>query len=726
MRLYLLPNYNTEILLDFWVVALKEKKRCCYMNTCLTKGWIFFLFDTTKQAQLDWRKRFTIIEGIARADRIPQGQLLRDGETIISADQIFVLGFFSPGNSTYRYVGIWYYRIPGQSVIWVANRENGISGKDGVFTIGNDGNLMVLDGTGNSVWSSTASVVTGNSTAILMDTGNLMLSRSDRVGDINEALWQSFNDPTDTYLPNMRVYLNVQRGENRVFTSWRSANDPSPGRYSMGVDPRGSPQIVIWEGLNRHWRSGHWNGLIFTGVPNMRAIYLYGFNLINEGNDNLYFTYTSSNSSTILRFQIRSDGNEEQLRWEEGANQWSVIQSQPANECEVYNKCGAFGECSVTDSPICSCIKGFVPKDRDQWNRGNWSGGCVRRTQLQCERNGSLIEGEGGEGDGFVHLEGVKLPDFLDSVGSEDLEECEEKCLKNCSCNAYAFVSGISCMIWSGDLVDVHHFAEGGNTLYIRLANSELGGKRKITTLVIVAIVVAGTFFLSVSIWLLWRFKAKLKDSCWKNNELPQFDARRNAEFSTDFSGSNDLSAEGQHGSGPELALFDFNSVAGATNNFETKLGRGGFGPVYKENETKGRGCGTSQPEGTKRANHVGQTLISAGQIFELGFFSPGNSGKQFVGIWYNNISVSKVWVENRENPLTVMGSASGLTIGSDGNLKLMDGKQNTVWSTNVSVQSNNSIAVLSDNGNFILKIASQDWFLGRALVILVTLFYQA
>lgn len=30
-------------------------------------------------------------------------------------------------------------------------------------------------------------------------------------------------------------------------------------------------------------------------------------------------------------------------------------------------------------------------------------------------------------------------------------------------------------MIWSGDLVDVEHFAEGGEQLYIRLADSELG-----------------------------------------------------------------------------------------------------------------------------------------------------------------------------------------------------------------------------------------------------------
>ncbi|XP_059660416.1 G-type lectin S-receptor-like serine/threonine-protein kinase B120 [Cornus florida] len=523
------------------------------------------------------------------ADTLSQGQSIKDGENITSADQRFVLGFFSPGNSTFRYVGIWYNKIPTQSFIWVANRENPISGKDGVLTIGNNGNLMVLDGNGSSVWSSNASVVSGNSsTAILMSsTGNLILSSNDSVGDAAKALWQSFDDPTDTYLPDMKVHMNVDTGENHVFTSWRSENDPSPGRYSMGVDPRGSPQIVIWEGQTRHWRSGHWNGLMFTGVPSMNALYLYGFKLFDKGDGNMYFTYTLSNTSDIVRFLITSDGHEEQLMWEEDEMKWSLIQSQPDNVCGEYNKCGTFGKCYVNGSSICSCIEGFVAKDLDQWNRGNWSGGCVRRTQLQCETNSSLIEGGNGEEDGFVEVDGMKLPDFVDYVGSDDINACRDMCLNNCSCKAYAYVSGISCMMWSGDLVDLQQFADGGNTLYIRLANSELGGGRKITKFVIIATVVVGAFFLCVTIWLLWRFGAKLKaflNPSQKNNELPMLYARRSEELSTDLSGPDDLRVEGQHVSGAELSFLDFNTVALATNNFsnENKLGQGGFGPVYK------------------------------------------------------------------------------------------------------------------------------------------------
>ncbi|CAL5408631.1 unnamed protein product [Camellia sinensis] len=47
--------------------------------------------------------------------------------------------------------------------------------------------------------------------------------------------------------------------------------------------------------------------------------------------------------------------------------------------------------------------------------------------------------------------------------------------------------------------------------------------------------------------------------------------------------------------------------------------------------------------------------------------------------------------------------ASSSLTNGKDGNLRLLDG-MNTVWLTNVSVHSNNSIAVPSDKGDPTLK----------------------
>ena len=407
------------------------------------------------------------------SDILTQGQSIRDGETLNSSGLHFALGFFSPENSTSRYVGIWYNKIEEQTVVWVANRDSPIGSTDGVFRLDETGNLLVLDGN-ISIWSSNASASSSNLTAILLDTGNLVLSSSGNVGDTETALWQSFNSSTDTFLPGMKALADETVGETRLVTSWKTETDPSTGNYSMGVDPRAAPQIVIWDGSERYWRSGHWNGLIFTGVPDMMAVYLYGFKLTTGEKDGLsYFTYTPSNSSDILRFQIRWDGNEEQLIWDSDNKEWSVMQLQPQNECDEYNRCGDFGICSFSDSASCSCLEGFQPRNVGEWNRGNWSGGCERRTPLMCERNTSA--NGTGEGDGFLKVEGVKLPDFADRVDVESDEECEKQCLQNCSCMSYAYVTGIGCMMWGGDLVDIRHFSGGKTTLHLRLADSELG-----------------------------------------------------------------------------------------------------------------------------------------------------------------------------------------------------------------------------------------------------------
>ncbi|KAK4852040.1 hypothetical protein QYF36_020558 [Acer negundo] len=52
---------------------------------------------------------------------------MRDGETLVSADQGFELGFFSPGTSRSRYLGIWYKKVAPKTTAWVANRDTPIS-----------------------------------------------------------------------------------------------------------------------------------------------------------------------------------------------------------------------------------------------------------------------------------------------------------------------------------------------------------------------------------------------------------------------------------------------------------------------------------------------------------------------------------------------------------------------------------------------------------------------
>ncbi|KAF2317381.1 hypothetical protein GH714_021380 [Hevea brasiliensis] len=48
----------------------------------------------------------------------------------------------------------------------------------------------------------------------------------------------------DTMLPGMKLGLNRRTGMNRFPISWRSADDPRTGNFSLQINPKGSPQLI--------------------------------------------------------------------------------------------------------------------------------------------------------------------------------------------------------------------------------------------------------------------------------------------------------------------------------------------------------------------------------------------------------------------------------------------------------------------------------------------------
>ncbi|PIN14818.1 Non-specific serine/threonine protein kinase [Handroanthus impetiginosus] len=245
------------------------------------------------------------------------------------------------------------------------------------------------------------------------------------------------------------------------------------------------------------------------------------------------------------------------------------------NPCETYGRCGAFGICDSQNSPICTCLQGFSPNNKQEWDRGNWNiSGCVRRVPLRCAVNNGIKE------DGFLRLQMMKISGYSERwIGPAN--ECEGRCLRNCSCIAYAYDVGLGCIFWSGTLMDTHkYFPSGsGSDLYIRVANSELNGKKNHKKIVIIVVIVS---FIIVSIcsYFLWRWMAK-KRGRKRENEPAK------AGTSVDSSHQHTLSKVNLE----ELPLYKYEILANATDNFSdvNKLGKGGFGPVYKGELANGK-----------------------------------------------------------------------------------------------------------------------------------------
>ncbi|KAJ4703333.1 G-type lectin S-receptor-like serine/threonine-protein kinase [Melia azedarach] len=502
----------------------------------------------------------------AAIDTITSSQSITDPETITSIGGTFKLGFFSPGNSTDRYVGIWYSRASGNAVIWVANRNKPlINDSSGIVTIYDDGNLVVLNGQKDILWSSNVSNSVTNASAQLSDSGNLVLN----AGTPGLSIWESFQEPTDSLLPGMRISTNVRTAKKVQLTSWKSPSDPSVGSFSCSLKPLNVPDVFIWNDSRPYWRTGPWNGRIFNGVPGMDSLYLDGFNIeVNDPQGNSYLTYAFVNITMYL--VLTSQGFVEERDWEDGKNDWEDISFwKPKSECDIYGWCGPFGICNSQKKTICSCSRGFEPMNIEEWNRGYWTGGCVRRKPLKCERIKKT--GEVGKEDGFLKLEKMKLPDFAErSSGFED--ECRVQCLRNCSCVAYAYDVGIGCMQWRGNLIDMQKFSLEVAVLYIRVAHSELD--KEVMKVVIVVPVIVGTVAITICAIFSWRWTTKRKamKKKWKVQQLDECQTY------------NKLSPEIMNPSKlQDLTLINFEELATATNGFhlKNKLGQGGFGPVY-------------------------------------------------------------------------------------------------------------------------------------------------
>ncbi|XP_042946850.1 G-type lectin S-receptor-like serine/threonine-protein kinase SD1-13 isoform X5 [Carya illinoinensis] len=182
---------------------------------------------------------FSCFEFRCAIDTITAHQFIKDPEIIISNGGDFKLGFFSPTNSTYRYVGIWYAKVSASHVVWVANRDRPLKTSSGILNISEDGNLVILDEEKKIIWSSNVTNSVSNPSAQLSDSGNLVL-KENNTGSI---LWESFQHPSDSLLPKMKMITDTITGKNVQLTSWKRPSDPSVGAFF--ADKKGELKVII-------------------------------------------------------------------------------------------------------------------------------------------------------------------------------------------------------------------------------------------------------------------------------------------------------------------------------------------------------------------------------------------------------------------------------------------------------------------------------------------------
>nr|XP_043617865.1 G-type lectin S-receptor-like serine/threonine-protein kinase At4g27290 isoform X2 [Erigeron canadensis] len=433
---------------------------------------------------------------------------IRDGDTIVSTNGLFEMGFFSPGNSKNRYLGIWYKKVSNGTVVWVANRDTPVNSTSAVLQV-SSGRILQL-------------IVDG-----------------------------------------MKLGKDLITGIERYTVSWKSNDDPSRGQYVAFLDTNGFPQIFDRRGEVLQTRIGPWNGVRFSGMPSLTSNPT-SVNVFVVNEKEMYYRFEVEDL-VVSRIYVNPDGVMTRMNWVNATQSWFSLTSPPTDSCARYGLCGPYGICNTNNFPVCSCMEGFNQKRPEEWSLENWSSGCVRRTRLGCVN-----------GDGFKRISGVKVPDTRTSRYnySMTLGDCEMACRMNCSCTAYANLDirngGSGCLLWFNELMDMREHNGETQSLYIRMAASELpslpiahsgSGKKKqiiiaiFSTLVAVVLVIVGLAMYARS----KKMKRLVKDL-------------------------NDNSTNDGREEVADLQSFCLSKIAKSTNNFSVtnKIGEGGFGLVYK------------------------------------------------------------------------------------------------------------------------------------------------
>ena len=472
------------------------------------------------------------------SDTMYRGQPLAWTQTLTSKSGIFELGFFTPGKSHKYYVGIWYKAIAELTVVWVANRDCPVSDPSSkALEFSEDGNLLMTE-KGIPFCKCTNSGMPNYTVAVLLDNGNFILrDKSDNV------LWQSFEEQTNTWLPEAKIGYNRLTNESNILRSWTSLENPDSGQFSAEFEQgkfllyymRSSPSLKLH--INNVTEK-EWSGVINVSYVSDKY-----------GSYFTYSTYSTLYPSIFTRIVLDVTGDLNLYVWSNYARQWNLAWTEASRHCEIDGFCGNYGICTQHKVPLCDCPKGFEPRRSGSWSiLQDYSGGCMRRTRLGCSDGGI---------DKFLTMPNMSFV-VATEINSADknVEACKLTCLRDCDCMAYAYYN--ECLIYMEQLTNLRQLSsdnEIGGDLHVRISASEqielLGRRTKMSKKV--------AWILGVFAMLILLLSIVMAIILWK----PSADgALEESEFS--------------------LMVFKYRDLRKATKNFSQKLGEGGFGTVFR------------------------------------------------------------------------------------------------------------------------------------------------
>ncbi|KAK1611069.1 hypothetical protein QYE76_034742 [Lolium multiflorum] len=334
-----------------------------------------------------------------------------------SPNGAFTCGFKNISHNAFVF-SIWFTNTAEKTVVWSANQLHPVHSWGSEVLLDMDGRMVVKDYNGQLVWENDVYSSSNAEQAQLLDTGNFIVKGQ---GDI--ILWQSFDSPTDTLLPNQNITSAVKLvSANRLLVH---------GTYSFHFDDEHllalfqdlkDTSFIYWPIPDKNAWSKKGNSFKATTIGVLDS---WGYFL---GSDNLHFNATDWGLGVMRRLTLDHDGNLRLYSLSKPNGRWSVTWMAYLQTCFVRGLCGMNGICVYTPGPACACAPGH-----DIIDQSDRSKGCMPKFNLSCDGK---------------EMEFVKLPstDFIgydqSQISLVSFHTCKKICLKDCSCKGFLYRDG--------------------------------------------------------------------------------------------------------------------------------------------------------------------------------------------------------------------------------------------------------------------------------------------
>ncbi|GMN72380.1 hypothetical protein TIFTF001_053546, partial [Ficus carica] len=437
-----------------------------------------------------------------------------------------------------------------KTVIWTDNRDDMPRPCGTTLLLSSDGRLVLRDAQGMEV-GKIANTSQQATSASMLDTGNFVLYNSS-----SEIIWQSFDYPTDTLLPEQRLVARQQ------LVSGMSETNHSSGMFRLRMQINGNlaqypedspilPYYAYWK-INT-FKEGEGVSLILDHNGQVCLQNSTGF-IIKT-------IFSGGNSKVVYRLTLSVDGN---LRLYSHSlvydSIWAVEWFSIKNKCAPIGLCGLNSYCVLGDDeePTCACPPGF-----DFTDQRRRSLGCRRNSSADCTSRSEITLS-------LAELDGIMwaADNSYSVVSSMNKASCKMECLRDCNCQVALF-RGQKCKKLMSPMRYAKTARKGFATTIIKLHNGSSeenttmagrGGNGEVSTGVLISSLSVSSFglvALAVLVALVYRCRIQ---------EYKRIAYQGNIEFLEDVT----------------LRPYTFSELEKATNGFTDQVGKGAFGTVFK------------------------------------------------------------------------------------------------------------------------------------------------